>query len=330
MTNADLRRGLLLFEPDFPCWDEETVSLAGENKYAIRYLCDSGYVSASGEGFILTDLGIRTRMEIAEEYGMKTEPIKSFDPESSLWNNRLYLLMEKAFRGQYSVKEYSLNEHLPVVPDLPANELYRIEKGHVIYTWQKHPLVRSFMETFPNWGVRTRGQIPPGENALEKWISKYGAASGSLRTNLLLRSRYDFELYRKEPPYEWDICRLKDTDRYFFFKVTENNLSKFYEDLGKLHIFLLGQKRVHIPGYADFDSQDQEAWTICVTVTETEHELKTVAKELSRNADALIEPSKPLFIIGTSIERLRNQKIPEDTAYDWFCDRTLHIARPDA
>lgn len=66
-----------------------------------------------------------------------------------------------------------------------------------------------------------------------------------------------------------------------------------------------------------------------VLVADAERTLGSISKRLSAHGKALIEPANPLFIIGTSIERLREQNKPEDTVYDWFCDRTVHIARPD-
>ena len=122
---------------------------------------------------------------------------------------------------------------------------------------------------------------------------------------------------------------MKDADRLFFFHVTEESIEDFYINLGKLHIFLLGQKRVYIPGYADIDSHDQENWTMAVAVADTESSLEKIASIISAQGKATIDPMPPLFIIGTSIERLREQEKPEDTVYDWFCDRTIHIARPD-
>ncbi|MCE5201792.1 MAG: hypothetical protein LLF78_04700 [Synergistaceae bacterium] len=324
-----MERTLLLFEPDAPCWDEETFVLAGESPETVSYLLDRGYIVRAGHGYVLTEEGTAKRLEMAEEYYISAEKIPPFDPDLSLWNNRLYLLMEKAFLGQFGIKEYSVNEEFPVVPGLSAKELYSVKDGQIEYTWQRHPQIQSFLSAFPNWGVGSRSLMPPGEKELIKWAAVNRMSSDTVRFNVVLRSRYDFELYRKQAPYPSDKFRLKDADRLFFYRITEDNIDDFYETLGKMHIFLLGQRRVYIPGYADIDSHEQENWTMMVLVADAERTLGSISKRLSAHGKALIEPANPLFIIGTSIERLREQNKPEDTVYDWFCDRTVHIARPD-
>jgi hypothetical protein len=324
----DRDRALLLFEPKTPCWDEETFALIGENPDAIRYLLDRGYVRRAGKGYVLTDEGTAKRTEAALEYYVSADAIPPFDPDAALWNNRLYLLMEKAFLGQFGVKEYSVDEEFPVVPGLSREELYSMSGGHVEYIWPQNPQIQSFLSAFPNWGVGSRDVTPPGELGMLEWAASSGAAFASVRFNLVLRSRYDFELYRKQPVYPSDKFRLKDADRLFFYRATDD-MDDFYETLGKLHLFLLAQRRVYIPGYADIDSHEQENWTMMVLTADTEGELESVSRKLISQGKALIEPANPLFIIGTSIERLKKQEKPEATVYDWFCDRTVHITRPD-
>ena len=324
-----MERSILLFEPDFPCWDEETFALAGEAPSSIRELCGNGFLVPAEAGYVLSEKGEKFRQEQAKENYISALPIPKFDPLLSLWNNRLYLLMEHAFIGQFGIKEYSLNEALPVVPQLSEREILTIEDGKVKYIWNSSSLIKDFISEFPNSGVGSRHLTPPGENALNMWMEKNGAKRSYVCPNLLLRSRYDFELYRKTKVCDSDKYKMKDADRLFFFHVTEESIEDFYINLGKLHIFLLGQKRVYIPGYADIDSHDQENWTMAVAVADTESSLEKIASIISVQGKATIDPMPPLFIIGTSIERLREQEKPEDTVYDWFCDRTIHIARPD-
>ena len=61
--------------------------------------------------------------------------------------------MERAFIGQFGIKEYSANETLPSVPKLAREELWKIEDGRVKYMWPESPLARSFCGAFPKWGV---------------------------------------------------------------------------------------------------------------------------------------------------------------------------------
>lgn len=322
-------RALLLFEDKFPCWDEETFALVGENVSSLSKLAGDGLLVKDGEGYVLTEKGEKRRQECAKLHYLSALPIGEFDAEKALWNNRLYLLMERAFIGQFGIKEYSVNEALPSVPKLAREALWGVENGRVKYRWPESTLVRSFYEAFPKWGVGTRGTTPPGDAGMRRWMEENGAEADEVRFNLILRSRYDFELYRKEAHLPDDLYYMKDADRLFFLRATGDNYDEIYDAIGKLHLFLLGQRRVYIPGYADIDSQQQENWTMIVMAADNERELEGVYERLSHDGRNLIDPANPLFIVGTSIERLRLQPKPEYTVYDWFCDRSVHIVRPD-
>ena len=65
-----------------------------------------------------------------------------------------------------------------------------------------------------------------------------------------------------------------------------------------------------------------------VVVADSEAELKLLSRKLARSGKKLLLPFTPLYVIGTSLERLRNGE-HFDTVYDWFSDATVHIARPD-
>ena len=50
-------RALLLFEDKFPCWDEETFVLVGENVSSLSELSGNGLLVKDGGGYILTEEG---------------------------------------------------------------------------------------------------------------------------------------------------------------------------------------------------------------------------------------------------------------------------------
>ena len=319
---------LLLYEPEAPCWDEETFSLAGEDPTAIKRLAADGLLEKAGGGYVLTAKGLSEREKAGEENYVAVEPLPKFDAAPALWNNRLHLLMDRTFIGRFGVKDYSVNETLPVVPALSGEKLFTLVDGQARFAWQQEPLVESFVRAFPKWGVSARNDAPPGDEALRAWAALNGAAFGGVTFNLLLRSRYDFELYRKVPDYPSDKYKMKDVDRFFFSRVSEDSLEDYYRTLGLLQIFWLAQKRVYIPGYVDIDSKEQEALTMSILVTDSEAELERISRRLERNRKDLLTSVCSMFVIGTSIERLRKSE-HYDTVYDWFCDATVHIARPD-
>ena len=45
---------LLLYEEKFPCWDEETAALAGEDAASLAELAEQGLLAEAGSGYVLT------------------------------------------------------------------------------------------------------------------------------------------------------------------------------------------------------------------------------------------------------------------------------------
>lgn len=100
--------------------------------------------------------------------------------------------------------------------------------------------------------------------------------------------------------------------------------------MGKLHVFLMEQRGIFLPGWFDIDHDENEDWHLLAFVTDNEEQLENLTLTLRRWGYDLIDPARPLFIIGSSIERLRSQKEQKPTLYDWFQEETVRIMRPDA
>lgn len=323
---------LLLFEDKFPCWDEETAALAGGDAASLRELEERGLLSESAGGYVLTPAGDNRRLLLAKESFLPVLPIGEFDAEKSLWNNRFYHLMDRrAFTGLFpmGLKDYTIDETLPYAPALPRNELWGRENDKICYKWPKHKLAKSFLKRFPDWGVAARGKPAPGQAAMDKWLDESGAKAGRVNFNLVLRGRYDFELYRTQEQLPDDLFHLKDADRFFFLRTSDKTTEEIYDTIGALHLFMLNQRRVYIPGYADIDSMDQENWTMLVLVSDTERELEQISKRFSADGQRLVNPAMPFYIIGTSVERLRCTRKAKANYYDWFAEDTVHIVRAD-
>ena len=144
-----------------------------------------------------------------------------------------------------------------------------------------------------------------------------------------MRSRADFNHYKNYEQLPSDKYKFLDADELFVQKVPAQ-LENLLPFIGKLHIFLAEQRRIFLPGWFDIDHDENEDWHLLALVTDTEAQLENLTKTLRTWGNDLIEPARPLFIIGSSIERLRNQKEQKRMLYDWFQEDTVKILRPDA
>ena len=325
---------LLLFSAGLPCWDEETVILAGEDPNALRKLAGSGDLSPLAGGYVLTPRGVATRDRVSQELCVPApsvgEPLTDAPRAREMLElNRMTQFLDRAFVTDWGIKEIAVREAFPVAPCLPGDQYFRFDGEKIKAVWPDAPIVRSFVEAFPRCDLEARRFPAPGQAGLDRWAEQNGAPRGTLTVDFVLRSRADFNHYRKFKPVEGDLFRFVDVDPLFVQKAAgrPEDLLPF---IGKFHIFLMGQRRVYIPGWFDFDHSDQEDWTMLCLVTDTETELEQLTATLRHWGRDLIEPARPLYLLGTSIERMRGQKEQKRTIYDWFQDEAVRILRPDA
>lgn len=325
---------LLLFTTEQPCWDEETVILAGEDPNALRRLVVSGDLMPLGDGYALTPQGIRTRERVSQELCVPVSSVGEVVIDAGraremLELNRMAQFLDRAFVTDWGIKEVSIRETFPVTPCLPDDQYFKFEDGEVRALWPNAPIVKSFLEAFPHWGVAARKHPAPGQLGLDKWAEKNRAPLGSLTFDFVLRSRYDFDHYKGFEGMESDRFKFLDADILFAHKV-DGRPEDLLPLIGKLHIFLMEQRRIFVPGWFDIDHEEQEDWVLLALVTDAERELEELTARLRRWGHDLIDPANPLYIIGTSIERMRGQKEQKRTLYDWFQEETVRIIRPDA
>ena len=328
-----MERCLLLFSSEFPCWDGETLALAGEDPSALEKLCEERLLLRCGGGYSLSPCGVVCREALSEELCVPVEPLRGILQDeraarAALERNRLYQLLDRAFNTRWGVKEMTCGETFPVTPCLADDQFFSLKNGTLEVLWTESPFVQSFLKEFPHWGVAARGLPAPGGEALEKWVLNCGAPRGTVTFDVVLRSRYDFTLYKKHPPLASDLFRFQNADRVFCVKAG-SDAEALLPIIGRFHVFLMGQRRVYVPGYADIDSEEQENWTLLNLVTDREDQLAELTEKLRSWGQGLIDPARPLFITGSSVERLRSQKETKDTLYDWFCEETVKILRPD-
>lgn len=325
---------LLLFTSSLPCWDEETIILAGEDPNGLNELVKSGDLIKIDSGYVLTSQGIKTREHIAQELYVPVTPTGEIITDPSIAKemlelNRMVQLLDRAFLTDWGIKEVTVSESFPVMPCLRDDEYFVFNGERVKATWPESECVKRFIDSFPNVGVAARKFPAPGQKALDEWAMKNNLSYGNLIVDFVLRSRADFNHYKNYEQLPSDKFKFLDADELFVKKVS-GSPEELLPFIGKLHIFLMEQRRIFLPGWFDIDHDENEDWHLLAFVTDTEKELETLTLTLRKWGHDLIDPANPMFILGTSIERLRNQKEQKRTIYDWFQDDTIRIMRPDA
>ena len=325
---------LILFSSQLPVWDAETVIIAGENPDSLRLLTESGDLMQVASGYVLTPQGIRTRERAENELYVPHTPageviIDASRAREMLELNRMTQFLDRAFMTDWGIKEVSTREIFPVMPCLDDEKFFAFESGRVKALWPQAPEVKKFLDSFPNVGVAARKFTPPGQQELDNFARDNNLKYGSLCVDFVLRSRADFNHYKDYPQLPSDKFRFLDSDQLFAQKVPDKpeDLLPF---IGKLHIFLTMQRRIYLPGWFDIDHDENEDWHLLAFITDTESQLESFTKTLQGWGHDLIDPVNPLYILGTSIERLRNQREQKRTIYDWFQEETIRIMRPDA
>ena len=324
---------LLLFTSELPCWNHETVRIAGEDPEGLEPLAEAGYLAKIGEGYVLTAQGVRAREETANELCLPVTPAGELITEASkaaelLGLNVMTQYLDRAFVTDWGIKEVTVRETFPIMPGLEDDRYFVFEGERVKAVWPEHETVKKFLADFPNVGVAARKIPAPGQEALDEWAGRNNLSYGNLTVDFVLRSRADFNHYKNYEQLPSDKFKFLDADELFVKKATGNpqELPPF---IGKLHIFLMEQRRIFLPGWFDIDHDENEDWHLLAFVTDTEEQLESLTFTLRKWGHDLIDPANPLFILGTSIERLRNQKEQKRTLYDWFQEETVRIMRPD-
>lgn len=324
---------LLLFTESLPCWDEESVKVAGENPESLKALANAGYIMPLSGGYVLTQKGITAREIAAQELYLPVTPARIITDESEarklLEINRMSQYLDRAFVTDWGIKEVTTRESFPLMPCLNDDEYFAFDGERIIATWLEHDTMKKFLADFPNYGVAARKFPAPAQSGLDDWAKRNSLQYGTFTADFVMRCRADFNHYKNYPQLESDRYKFLDSDQLFAQKV-DGSPEDLLPFVGKLHIFLTLQRRIYLPGWFDIDHDENEDWHLLALVTDSESQLEALTRTLRSWGHELINPVNPLFILGTSIERLRAQKEQERTIYDWFQEETVRIMRPDA
>lgn len=308
---------LLLFDAEHPCWDGQLVELAGEDPQDLVVLEGEGFLELREKGYCLTPKGREAFRQLAAEYFLDALP--GSEPDDiclALARNRLGFLLDRAFLGRWGQKEMRPRARLPLFPDLSGDALLSREDKGWKWTYPEHPIYRAFDEEFPNYGVAAP---PPTMERFEAWKKEQGAEEGELEADLLLIHRYDFEIYMKYPAQPNDLLGFLNTDRFAFRLVGGDfkaRMKEMVEEVGRMHLALLLQRRVLLPWYFDVDNEEQESVLWWFWVTETEGEVLELVRLFEPLGPMLIGPARPFEVWGLSMEALEGVRERRETLWD--------------
>lgn len=325
---------LLLFDRDHPCWDEETLVLIGEDCRGLKKLEDLGFLEADNGIYSLTEKGRQAFKKLCIEQFIDEEPAtspKSFqEKRQSLWRTRLQVLLDNSFTSRWGLKEFYPGKALKYVPPLRESQIFELKDNHIDWTYLCHESVVKIKEHFNLTGLKAREATPPGIEEIKAWMEENEISRESFVVDLFFLSRYDFAYYMQFPKHPNDILGLVNADRFFFFRASppfEDHIKDYIETIGKVHLFLMNQRHICLPGYYDLDLADQDSLSWVIWVTETEEEALRLADCVKPFGQSLIEPARPMDIWIISAEKLKEIREKQETLFDLFSLIAHPVAR---
>lgn len=303
---------LLRFDRDHPVWTGELFVLAGESPEDLDLLARRGLVEEREGVWSLTQEGTTGfRAEAAECFLDAAPGPFPEDCRQSLRRTRWQLLLDRAFRGRWGLKEFQPGAVLPFWPGLSPEERHRCGTEGVRWLFEEHPAVRA---------LRDRPlAIPSSREEAEAFRAPWDLPWGRLSLDLLLLFRYDFHCYQDQLPLPTDEGGFANTDRLLCrFVGADTTLEDLAAHLGEVHLFLLHQRRLLLPRLFDRDAQEQDAVTWWVGCCEEEGQARELAARWTPLGAQLAAPSLPLDLWLVSREVLEGVKEPEESFWDLF------------
>lgn len=307
---------LLLFDENHPCWTRELVEKAGEDPHSLDLLLEKGDIQEQAGIFTLSSQGLASYRQAAQESFYDVPPGEvSADPARSVLRTELEQLLDRAFWGRWGIKEFRAGTRLPYLPDLSGHDLYKGTEETIRWTFEENETVRAFRKRYPAPG--SAGISPPDLKEFETWAKQSNLSWGNLELDLLFLHHYDSEHFKHLAPQPNDRLGFFHTDHFYFQLLPQGipSVETFWEELGRLHLFIMNQRRVFLPWFFDFDTTGYDAVNWWFWVIKTEEELSHLEEVLRPVSEKLVEPSLPLELFGISLETL--SQVKEKREYHW-------------
>lgn len=296
---------ITLFDSQNPCWTKELFIAAGEDPSALDELESNGCLGLEDSIYALTAKGREKFLERQKELYLDTAPGDiEVNRAIAAKRTRLRLLLDKAHKQRWGIKEFYCGKSFKLWPKLTKEELFCLDGG-LTWRYQTSPLYQKMAEEFPHVFIDRRRTDLVSAEELSNWLADNCPKPDFITADLLYLSRYDFVHYTDFKGHPNDIGRIINTDR-FLFVFAKETMAENIETVGRFHLWLNTLRRMVIPGYADRDTQEQDSVFWLLFVTEDEKRAAELAKELAAYDPELVKNANPCEVWTISFEALEN------------------------
>ncbi len=311
---------LLLFTENQPCWNEELISLAGEDPDLLHELRTRELVEQKGNIYYMTEKGKSIFRKIAQEYFYEASPGSvPTDPAREIMRCKLSMLLNRSFVGRWGVKKFYQGQILSFYPGLTQEKICTVNSsGEPEWLYNDLDMIDKIRNSFPPDRVN---DLHPSLKEIDQWMQEQEIRKGSLEIDLLFLHYCDFMYYMHKTSPVSDTLKLLHADRFFMKFTREEFYSdpiSLFEEIGRFHLFLFYCRHLILPGNFDMDIHQQENLNALMYITETEKEAVKFFDHFHLIGDKLTGPAKPLDIWVFSMESLENHPFKEDSHFDLF------------
>ncbi len=315
------------FDKDNPCWTSELLELAGEDIEFLPELVSNGALKFMDGIYSLTESGVKEFNRAKTELFIDGEPgYPASDAFKSVARTKLRLLLDNAHLQRWGIKDYHTNVSLPIYPKLSREEIFSLKDGKVKWRYSESTIWKKIEKDFPSALIDDRRIDLVNPEMLAGWLEENSCEAGSFDIDLLYLCRYDFMQYKDFAGHPNDDMRLINTDR-FLFVFPGPTIEDALENVGKLHIWLNGLRRMFIPGYVDRDTQEQDSVTWLVFTFETEREAIMLAEGLENIGEQLVKNANPCEVWTLSFEALEKSNEKRELIWELLPDIAHHAQR---
>lgn len=311
---------LLLFSKNQGCWTSDMVRLAGEDPSGLIELKGMGFLKERNGVYSLSPKGREQFILAAAGSFFDAQPAGDItDEKKEVSRCRLALLLNSSFVGRWGVKDFRIGQTVTYYPEIERRNLCSVSlSGTPLWKYDSTGMINEIRDSFPQ---HRKENLHPSIEDIEQWMTCKRITRGNLEIDLMFLHYCDFIYYMHKTPPASDMLKLMNADRFYMQFTRKEFYDKpitLYEEIGRIHLFLLYYRHLILPGNFDLDIHQQENINALMFVTDTEEEAVRFFRTFSPMAEDLVGPAKPLDIWSISIEAIENHPAKEDSHFDLF------------